>query len=80
MAHEITSRMQRPELLGLLHEILQNDLVTAKVQAPAVMDAIKERYHETAIIAVPRRSHAVIMTASFLASFVVGFALTMLVV
>ena len=84
--HETTSRMQRAEFLGLLHELLEHDLVTAKVRAPTLAKLVEpepdiaELDRETAIIATPKRNFALVMTVSFLAAFIAGFALTTLAI
>ena len=81
--HETTHRMQRPELLGLLHEILQNDLVTAPVRSPlgATARDVAELNRETAIIAVPRADRVRWQAAAgFVIAFVTGFALTFSIV
>jgi hypothetical protein len=75
--HETTKRMQRPALLGLLHELLEHDFVTAKVHAPAEARDLNEAERVTAIIAVPRIARTPRHIAlGFVAAFLIGFALT----
>ena len=75
--HENTHRMQRPALLGLLHEILENDFVTARVQAPAAVRDYVEADRVTAIIAVPQVARVPRHLAlGFVVAFLIGFALT----
>lgn len=73
---ETTHRMQRPALLGLLHEILENDFVTTKVHAPAEVRDLVEADRVTAIIAVPRPRTSPKIALGFVAAFLAGFALT----
>jgi hypothetical protein len=79
--HETTHRMQRPALLGLIREILQHDLVTAKIRAPQAVRDVVEADRVTAIIAVPRFARTSRHLAlGFVVAFLVGFALTFSIV
>lgn len=79
--HETTHRMQRPALLGLLHEMLQHDFVTAKVRAPRAVRDLTEADRVTAIIAVPQVARTSPRLAlGFVTAFLVGFALTFAIV
>jgi hypothetical protein len=78
---ETTRRMQRPALLGLLHELLEHDFVTAKVHAPPAVRDLVEADRVTAIIAVPRSARTPRHLAlGFVLAFLVGFALTFSIV
>ena len=78
--HDPTQRMQRPALLGLLHQMLEYDFVTAKVRVPQAARDLGEADRVTAIIAVPRatrtpRHLALGFTVAFLVGFVLAFSL-----
>lgn len=84
--HETTRRMQRPALLGLLHEILENDFVTAKVEAPPEVGELRESERVTAIIAVPQPQPQIALPAprhlalKFVAALLLGFVTTFAIV
>jgi len=79
--YETTHRMHRPALLGLLHEILEHDFVTAKVHAPRTVRDLVEADRVTAVIAVPRVARTSRHLAlGFVAAFIIGFALTFTIV
>jgi hypothetical protein len=77
--HETTHRMKRAELLVLLHEVLEHDLVTAKISAPRLDGVVRDHAEldrETAVVAAPPPPPWRQMAIGFVVALIAGFTLT----